>query len=159
MSHVNVKWAERSDKLFITVELSNAKDVKVDFEAQKVTVSGTGQTATSEAHSVSATLNLLKTIVPEQGSYKVFGQYVQVLCIKADKGYWNKLVTEPSNKTKNWLSADWNLWKDEDEEKEDENVNFGGYGDMSNMLNMQNLGGADSDDEEEPAQADLKDLE
>lgn len=156
MSHLNVKWAERKDKLFITFEASNAKDVKVDVTEKSVTVSGTGITATSEEHPIAATLNLSKAVVPDKKSFKVLGQTIQVVCFKAEEGYWNKLVTDPSNKTKNWLTVDWNLWKDEDEEKEDEKLNFGGYGDMSNMMNM---GGADSDDEDdEPAGADLSDL-
>lgn len=180
MAQTPTKWAERKEKLFITVEASNATDVKVDFTENTVVLTGSGITAkSSDVHAIQVNLVLLKNIVPAQCSFKVTGPSVQILAIKAEPGYWEKLVNEPSAKTKSWLSVDWNLWKDEDEEKADEQVNFGGggmggYGDMSNMMNMMqgggmgglggmggmDMGGADSDDEdEEPPAADLKDLE
>ncbi|CUG92648.1 Hypothetical protein, putative [Bodo saltans] len=186
MTQTPTKWAERKDKLFITVESSNATDVKVNFTDNSVSLTGSGITAkSSDVHPIQVNLALFKNIVPAQSSFKVTGPSIQILCIKADAGYWEKLVNEPNAKTKSWLSVDWNLWKDEDEEKADEQVNFGGggmggggYGDMSNMMNMMQgggmggmdmsalqgmggMGGADSDDEDEegaPA-ADLKDLE
>lgn len=170
-----MKWAERKDKLFITVEASNAADVKVNFTENTISLTGTGITAKSpEAHPIQVNLTLIKAIKPDESSFHVTGPTVQILCIKAESGYWEKLVSEPNSKTKNWLSVDWNLWKDEDEEQADEKINFGGYGDMGNMMNMMQgggmggmdmaglggMGGADSDDEdEEPPAADLKDLE
>jgi cytosolic prostaglandin-E synthase len=187
MTQTPTKWAERKDKLFITVESSNATDVKVNFTENSVSLTGSGITAkSSDVHPIQVNLALFKNIVPAQSSFKVIGPSIQILCIKADAGYWEKLVNEPNSKTKGWLSVDWNLWKDEDEEKADEQVNFGGggaggYGDMSNMMNMMQgggmggmggmdmsalqgmggmggMGGADSDDEEEEEGAPAADL-
>ena len=164
MTQAPSKWAERKDKLFITVDASNATDVKVDFEPSRISVSGSGITArSSEAHAFKVEFNLNGEVVPEKSTFKVLGQSIQVCAVKKSSGYWNKLVVEPAKVTKGWLSADWNLWKDEDDEAKPENVDFGGYGDMANMMNFGGGAGApegDSDDEEEePPAADLKDLE
>lgn len=168
MSHLPTKWAERQDRLFITVEASNATDVQVTFTEKTISISGKGITAkSSEAHELKDELHLLKEIVPADSTFKVLGVAIQICAIKKEEGYWNRLVDEPTKATKGWLSADWNLWKDEDDEAEENAAaaNFGGFGDMGGMGGMGGMdmasmmaamggaGGAggmecDSDDEE-----------
>eukprot|EP00796_Vickermania_ingenoplastis_P006147 gene6147-4426_t len=180
MSHLPIKWAERADRLFITVEASNATDVTIHFTEKTIAISGKGITAkSSDVRELKDEIALLKEIKPSESTYKVLGVSIQICAIKKEEGYWNKLVDQPAKATKNWLSADWNLWKDEDDEddKADNADGFGGYGDMSSMLGgmggmggmadmmggMGGMGGMniedmpDSDDEDEEA-ADLSDL-
>ncbi|EAN76985.1 CS domain containing protein, putative [Trypanosoma equiperdum] len=166
--HIPTKWAERNDKLYITLQVASAKDVNITFTDKTIKISGQGVTQrSSEPHELKDEITLLKEIVPEKSSFKVLGVSIQVCAAKKDEGYWNKLVDQPTSSTKNWLSVDWNLWKDEDEADEVP-AGFGDYGDLSNMMNMggMDMGGMDmgamdddSDDEEEDAPADLKDLE
>eukprot|EP00758_Cryptobia_borreli_P006112 Tbor_TRINITY_DN5083_c0_g4::TRINITY_DN5083_c0_g4_i1::g.14240::m.14240/K15730/PTGES3; cytosolic prostaglandin-E synthase len=163
-THAPVKWAERKDKLFITVETSNASNVNVKFTEESISVSGEGKTAKMlDGGLFNFTINLKHRIEPGKGSYKVLGQGIEICAIKAESGpYWERLTKEPSKTTKNWLSSDWNLWKDEDEEKEGERVDFGGYGDVSHMVQTMQGGGGhldiDSDDEDLPP-ADISDLD
>ncbi|CAG9582805.1 conserved hypothetical protein [Leishmania major strain Friedlin] len=139
MSHLPIKWAERKDRLFITVEASTPTDVQVNFQEKTVSISGNGITANgSQPHALKDELHLLNEIVPEQSTFKVLGMAIQICAIKKEQGYWNRLVDEPTKATKSWLSADWNLWKDEDDEAEEMAAasNFGGYGDMGGMGGM-----------------------
>jgi prostaglandin-E synthase len=172
-SNVPVKWAQRKDKLFVTLDAISATGVSVEFADSSITVSGTN--GATKAPFLTK-LSLFKPIDPAGSSYKVLGPCIQVAAKKAESApHWDKLVVEPTKQTKNWLSCDWSLWKDEEDEKADERVDFGGYGDMGNMMNFGGAGGdmnfgggdeggADSDDEagEAPAAsdaADLKDLD
>ncbi|ORC92010.1 Wos2 protein [Trypanosoma theileri] len=180
MTHLPTKWAERKDKLYITLQVSGATDVDIKFTEKTISITGKGITPkSSEPHDLKDEITLLKEIVPEKSTFKVLGVAIQVCAEKKEEGYWNKLVDQPTSRTANWLSVDWNLWKDEDDEDEAP-AGFGDYGDLSNMLNMGGMGGMpgmgglggmegmegmdDSDDEEEegtaeaPA-ADLKDLD
>ncbi|KAG5467587.1 hypothetical protein CUR178_01231 [Leishmania enriettii] len=151
MSHLPIKWAERKDRLFITVEACTATDVEVTFQQKTVSISGKGVTARgSEPHALKDELHLLKEIVPEESTFKVLGVSIQICAMKKDQGYWNRLVDESTKATKSWLSADWNLWKDEDDEADDNAaaLNFGGYGNMGNMdmaSMMGGMGGMDMD--------------
>lgn len=165
MSHPQVKWAQRKDKLFITVDVVDPKGISVEFGPKSIAVSGEGITKVgAPAGPFSVTLNLLNDIDPSTSTHKAAGNYLQICAVKAASGpHWERLVTEPTRATKNWLSCDWNLWKDEDEEDEREKIDFGGYGDLSNMLNVGGGGSGaglpDSDDEDiDTPPADLKDL-
>lgn len=161
---VAVKWAERKDRLFITVEAANARDVKVDFLPERLTVTGIATTSMNPEESPFAVeINLQKPIETNNGSFKVLGQTVQIVCVKADKQseYWMRLTKESSKATKNWLSADWGLWKDEEEEVKGEKVDFGGYGDLNHMVQSMPHGGkvGSADEPDEPPLADLSDLD
>ena len=169
--NTHVKWAERKDKLLITVEAKDATDVKVTFEDNKVMACGKGITKVGgEAVEFAVAIELLKTIDIAASTFHVTGAGVQILAIKTEAGaHWEKLTSEPSKKFKNYLSCDWALWKDEEDEEADEKMSFGGggaggpggYGDMGNMMGgmggpggpggaggmdmasmMQNMGGA-----------------
>ena len=167
-STVPVKWAQRKDKLFVTVDVVSATNVAVNFGENTITVSGTPAAAGSLPFS--SHLVLSHAIDPSGSTYKVLGPCIQIAAKKATSGpHWDKLLDAKKVK---WLSCDWALWKDEEDDKgNDPAVNFGGYGDMGNMMNFDGLGGPtggdeDSDDEA-PAEgaddaanaADLKDLD
>lgn len=161
MSHIPTKWAERKDKLYITIQAAGATGVDIKFTENSISVTGKGITPrASEPHDLKDQITLLKEIVPEKSTFKVTGVGIQVCAAKKEEGYWNKLVNLPNKQTKNWLSVDWNLWKDENEE-DDVPAGFGDYGDLSRMMNMGGMGGmgglggmdglggmGDSDDEE-----------
>lgn len=164
-----MKWAERDDCLYVTVEASNATDVKVTFEDKKIIIVGQGITAkSSEPHTLQDAIQLYKEIKPAESTFKVLGTCIQINAIKTEKGYWGKLVEGLS---KGWLSVDWNLWKDEDDEETNAAGDFGGYGDLSsmmggaggmdfsNLMGGQGLGGGEMDSDDEENEENLKDLE
>ena len=157
------KWAQRKDRLFITADVIAPFDIKVDFGDDTVTIAGKKKHGTPAAEDFSVKLSLFKPIDGPKSSFKVSGNSIQVLCMKKEAGkFWERLVQEPIRATKNWLSCDWQLWKDEDEEDPKENVNFGGYGDLGNLGNLpggEDDNDDDDDDEKEPPKADLGDLD
>ena len=164
-SNAPVKWAERKDRLFITLEVVDSSGVKVEFTPGEITVTGTGKCKVGEPAVAFETKLLLSNPIKTapDSSFKVTGQHIQLLALKAEKGdYWGRLTKEAPKALKQWLGCDWALWVDEDEEATKAapaDFGMGGYGDLSNM--MQGLGGpaADSDDEDEPPKADLSDLD
>lgn len=135
-SNAPVKWAQRKDKLFITVEVKDAKDVKVDFQESSITVTGKGvhNVGGSEAE-FKTVLALSDSIDAAASTSKTSGFAVQICAIKKDanKEHWGKLTKEAPKVLKNWLAVDWSLWKDEEDEIAGEKVDFGGYGDMGGM--------------------------
>eukprot|EP00906_Rhabdomonas_costata_P022812 RCo032863 len=156
------KWAQNKDRIFLTIDVSDAKDATVSFEEKKVVFRGSGKVASGAAE-FDTTINLNKEITPADCKHKVTDREIQVNLKKKESGFWERMTEEPSKVTKHWLSCDWSRWVDEDDEKAGGAGfpgmdDFGGYGDMGNM-DYSGMGGdgGDSDDEEPPA--DLGDLE
>jgi len=174
------KWAENKDKIFLTLEVQDVKDVKVDMKEDRVTFSGKG----SGDKEYAVDLKLKKKINPEKSSYAAKGRDLQFLLHKAEdsEGWWNALVAD-KNAYRGRMKIDWDLWRDEDEEEEKDIGDFGmggmpgmgmggmgmpgmggmgGMGGMDLASMMQGMGGmggmgdmggdegADSDDEELP---------
>lgn len=108
-----VLWAQRSDKVYLTVSLPDAKDVSVKSEAQGLfSFSATG--AQGEVFTFS--LELYGTIVPE-GS-KVNTGLRNILCsIQKEKKEWWKRLLKSGEKPAPYIKVDWNKWCDEDEEE------------------------------------------
>ncbi|XP_003550101.1 co-chaperone protein p23-2-like isoform X2 [Glycine soja] len=92
-----VLWAQRSDKVYLTVALPDAKNVSVKCEPQGLfTFSASG--VQEEAYSFS--LELYGCIEPEKG----------------EKGWWKRLL-KSEEKPAPYLKVDWNRWCDEDDEE------------------------------------------
>ncbi|XP_027934763.1 co-chaperone protein p23-2-like isoform X2 [Vigna unguiculata] len=94
--HPEVLWAQRSDKVYLTVALPDAKDVSVKCEPQGLfSFSASG----IQDESYSFSLELYGSIEPEKG----------------EKGWWKRLL-KSEEKPAPYLKVDWNRWCDEDEE-------------------------------------------
>ncbi|XP_060669002.1 co-chaperone protein p23-2 isoform X2 [Ziziphus jujuba] len=95
--HPEVLWAQRSDKVYLTVALPDAKDINVKCEPPGL-FSFSALGAHGEPFDFS--LTLYGPIVPE----------------KKQKGWWKRLL-ETEEKPAPYLKVDWNRWCDEDEEE------------------------------------------
>jgi len=128
----NVIWAQRKDKLYITVELADTKNSKITLEpAGKLHFEGE-----SSGKHYKVDLELLKEIDVEKSKYTVQPRNVQFLIEKKEQGpFWERLLKNPG---KLWfLKADWNRWKDEDEGDDDfDTSNFDGIPGMGDMGDM-----------------------
>eukprot|EP00668_Euglena_longa_P034131 GGOE01043879.1.p1 GENE.GGOE01043879.1~~GGOE01043879.1.p1 ORF type:complete len:195 (-),score=73.32 GGOE01043879.1:518-1063(-) len=135
------KWAQRKERVYLTVDVTDATDVKVVFEPKKVTFSGQ-----LPAGPFGHTFHLFAEINAEESSHKSLGRELQINLKKkdVDGGYWDRLTEEPSKASKTFLSCDWDRWVDEEDDA-GEVADFG-YGNMDDM----DYGGADSDDEDAP---------
>jgi hypothetical protein len=158
-SNASVKWAQRSDCLLITIDVIDAKATRVEFIGNQIKIEGSGVCKMGmDACPFTVVLMLNDDIADKGHSYKVLGQHIQVRAAKAKPGPWDKLTVESPKTLRLWLSCDWSLWKDPEDENPSEKLEFGGggYGDVGNMVNFTE---ADSDGEgDERPPADLSDL-
>ena len=133
------KWAEDGERIFLTIELQSATDVAVQLAPSHFTFhakSGSPPTP------YSLDFELPKSIDPSASTWSVKGRQVEVVLVKAEdsQGWWNVLLKD-KNLYKGRVKIDWDLWRDEDEEKALPD-DFGGMGGgMGGMPGMGGMGG------------------
>ncbi|KAK8924030.1 hypothetical protein KSP39_PZI019147 [Platanthera zijinensis] len=99
--HPEVKWAQRFDKVYLTILLADAKNVQISLEPDGIfTFSGT----------TGSDNNLYDTSKLNTGDRSIF-------CVieKAEKGWWKKLL-RGDGKLPHYVKVDWDKWVDEDED-------------------------------------------
>ncbi|KFM61744.1 Protein wos2, partial [Stegodyphus mimosarum] len=146
-----VLWAQRKNLLYVKVQLEDCRNPTIKVEKDRIYFKGKGGTDKKE-HEV--TLEFFKEIKPEESKYSVRDRATEFVLIKAEEGFWKRLLKE--DKKFHWLKVDFNKWKDEDDsEDEVEGTDFeemmrkmGGMNESSD-LNYDDAVG-DSDDEELP---------
>ncbi|KAF2300876.1 hypothetical protein GH714_017972 [Hevea brasiliensis] len=109
--HAFVKWAQRSDKIYITVELPDAKDVKLKLEPE-------GKFSSSAIKDDALTrlsLNCLIKVNVEVDDHD--------LLEKVEQKWWSRLVKQET-KPPVFLKVDWDKWADEDDENDGGSLNF-----------------------------------
>ncbi len=138
--HPSLKWAQRSDKVFITIDLPDAQDVKLKLEPEgKLFFS-----ATSGADKIpyEVDLDLFNNVDVNESKASVGLRNVCYLGKKAENKWWSRLLKQ-GGKPPVFLKVDWDKWVDEDEEtdgKPGADMDFGDF-DFSKM----NMGGTDFD--------------
>ncbi|CAM8928091.1 unnamed protein product [Rhodiola kirilowii] len=138
-----VKWAEREDKVFITVQLPNATDAKVVLEPEGVfgfTASG------GDKQAYELRLNLHDKVNVEESKISVGPRNVFCVIEKAEKQWWKKLVKDV--KTPHYVKVDWDKWVDEDEDEpaaggdmDMGGMDFSKFSDMGGMGGLGGMGG------------------
>ncbi|XP_078446334.1 HSP20-like chaperones superfamily protein [Wolffia australiana] len=106
-------WAQRSDKVFLTIGVPDAKDVVVKCETEGgFTFTATGPRMESfEVH-----LELYGRINPEGSRTKVGLRNITCCIRKENKNWWKRLL-RLEEKPPPYIKVDWNKWCDEDEEE------------------------------------------
>jgi len=164
--HPIVLWAQRKDKIFLTIEIEDSKDVEFKWEPSKLTFKGHGG---PENTLFESSLEFNKEIDPEGIKRAANTRYPQFVIPKKanEQGFWPRLLKD--SKKAPWVKVDFNRWKDEDESDDDMGMGMGmggggGGGDFESM--MQNMGGGmggfdrpDLDDFQDSDDEDLPDLE
>lgn len=131
--HPEVTWAQRTDKIYITILLPDAKNANVKLEPEgKLTFSAT---AGSQDTTFELNLELYDKVNVEASKISVGLRHILCVVEKAEKGWWKRLL-KGEGKTPLYLKVDWDKWVDEDEE--DEKV--GGDADFGGM-DFSGLGG------------------
>ncbi|KAK7279764.1 hypothetical protein RJT34_24821 [Clitoria ternatea] len=151
--HPSVKWAQRSDELYITVELPDAKDVKLVLEPEgKFYFSAT---AGAEKVPYEVNIDLFDKVDVNDSKASVGSRNIFYIVRKTENKWWSRLLKQ-GGKPPVFLKVDWDKWIDEDEEQEDNkpvtDMDFGNF-DLSKL----GLGGgeeldddgADDDDDDE----------
>ena len=107
---IQVRWAQRKEKIWISVEAPDIQDAEVEMED-----SGLIQITAKDARQ-SCTLQLLHRIHAAESSWVESGRCVRLEIAKAEYGrpYWDKLVVADRRLAN--VTPDWASWIDEEEE-------------------------------------------
>lgn len=125
--HPEILWAQRSDKVYLTVELLDAKspDVKLLPEGRftfSATVGANNQKFETD-------LELYAAIDVEKSVVNKGQRHTTVVLEKTTSEWWPRLV-KATGKAPQFVKVDWNKWVDEDEEDEAPAMDMGGMGGM-----------------------------
>lgn len=136
--HPEILWAQRSDKVFLTVELLDAKnaDVKLTPEGRftfSATVGANDQKFETD-------LELFGAIEVEKSAINKGQRHTAVVLEKAKSEWWPRLL-KATGKAPQFVKVDWNKWVDEDEEDEAPPMDMGGMGGMPDFSSMSGMGG------------------
>ncbi|KAJ6852424.1 uncharacterized protein M6B38_255625 [Iris pallida] len=147
--HPTTKWAQRSDKVFITIELPDAKDLKLTLQPD-------GQFsfyATSGSDKIPYELDfeLYDKVNVEESKAAVGLRNICYLVKKAETKWWSRLLKQ-EGKPPVYLKVDWDKWVDEDEE----NGVGDGFGDMDFSKLGIDDGDDDSDDDADPVEDNIE---
>lgn len=111
--HPEVKWAEREDKVYLTVLLPDAKNPKVNLDPEGTfTFSATGG-AGDNAYELK--LDLFGKVNVEESKINYGVRSIFCVLEKAEPKWWNKLL-RGDGKPPHYVKVDWDKWADEDEE-------------------------------------------
>ncbi|XP_078435940.1 uncharacterized protein OsI_027940-like isoform X2 [Wolffia australiana] len=160
--HPEVKWAERVDKVFITIQLPDAKSVKVHLEPAGALIFSA--TAGAENHEYELKLDLHDKVNVEESKINVGVRNIFCVVEKVEKAWWSKLLRGDA-KPPHYIKVDWDKWVDEDEdtpgggEMDFGGMDFSKFGDMGGFGQSPPMGDdedddlGDSDDEAEEKKA------
>ena len=116
-----IKWAQRKDKLFITIDVVGVKTPQIDIvDGRTLKFQGTDET-----HKYAFELELFEEVNKEESKFSLDSRNIFLNIKKKVKGpYWARLTKDPSKL--NWVGVDWTYYIDEDEEDEEtKGPNFG----------------------------------
>ncbi|KEH24379.1 CS domain protein [Medicago truncatula] len=154
--HPEVKWAQREDKVYITVQLADSKNSKVDLTPEgDFTFSGSAGAGDNQYE---LKLELFDKVNVEESKISVGVRNIFCVVQKAESGWWKRLL-RGEGKAPHYVKIDWDKWVDEDEVEEGGggDVDLGGMdfskfggmgggdpmGGMGGMGGMEGLGGMD----------------
>ncbi|CAN4109381.1 unnamed protein product [Withania somnifera] len=128
--HPEVLWAQRSEKVYLTISLPDAEDVSVKYDPDGVfNFSAVGV----NGDSFSFTLQLFGNVSPERCKTNTGLRNIICSIQKEQKGWWPRLL-KSQEKPAPFLKVDWNKWCDEDDEEyysDDDGVAYAGEDDES----------------------------
>ncbi|XP_050148808.1 co-chaperone protein p23-1-like isoform X1 [Malus sylvestris] len=135
--HPNVKWAQRSDMVYITIDLPDAQDVKLKLEPEgKFLFSAT---TGPEKTPYEVDLDLYDKIDINETKTSVGLRNICYLVKKAEDKWWSRLIKQ-QGRAPIFLKVDWDKWVDEDEEPEEVKGDEGGPGGFGNNMDFGGLG-------------------
>ena len=115
-----LKWAQRKDKLYITINVVHSKKPTIEIKGKKMKYEGTDGTK-----NYSFEIELYDEIDTENSKYTLDTRNIFLNLKKKKSGdYWPRLTFD---KVKfHWIEIDLNYFVDEDEEEEAKEPNFEG---------------------------------
>jgi hypothetical protein len=135
--HPEILWAQRSDKVHLTVELLDAKSPEVKLEPEGRFSFAATVGANNQKFEVD--LELFGAIDVEKSTVNKGQRHTVLMLEKKEQGWWPRLI-KAEGKAPKFVKVDWNKWVDEDEE--DEAPAMGGMGGMPDFSALGGMGGA-----------------
>ena len=136
-----IKWAQRKDRLFITISVVHSKKPIVDLtDGKRIKYQGTDGTV-----NFAFDIELYDEISKDESKYTLESRNIFLNLKKKTSGpYWPRLLKD--EKKYHWIEVDWMYFTEEDEEDEATNPNKPGQG----FDDMPDMGEMDEDDEPNP---------
>jgi len=116
-----IKWAQRSDSLYLTIALVDVKEETIDLSDTKLEFKGK-----SNGKDYAVNIEFFHPVDSEGSTYKVLPRSVQMLVMKGesaeeendddDENEWPRLLKDKALE-KNQVKIDWDRWQDEDAEE------------------------------------------
>ncbi|XVF72611.1 hypothetical protein PTKIN_Ptkin12aG0134600 [Pterospermum kingtungense] len=158
--HPEVKWAERADKVYLTVLLPDSKNAKVNLEPEGVFTFSATAGADNKLYELK--LDLHDKVKVEESKINVGVRSIFCILEKAEKGWWKKLL-RGDGKTPHYIKVDWDKWVDEDEDTgglgdiDLGGMDFSNFGDMGGMPDVDDFAEESDDDEFEVSKPAIQD--
>ena len=136
-----LKWAQRKDKLFITISVVHSKKPIVDLtDGKRIKYQGTDGNI-----NYAFDIELYDEINKEESKYTLESRNIFLNLKKKTSGpYWPRLIKD--EKKYHWIEVDWMYYAEEDEEDEATNPNKPGQG----FDDMPDMGDDEMDEDDEP---------
>ncbi|GBF94029.1 hypothetical protein Rsub_07297 [Raphidocelis subcapitata] len=141
----NVLWAQRPNCVYVTIDVQDVKDPKVelsnDADGKHARVQFDGKTG--EGTSYSLDLQLYGAVDKDKSKFNTMPRNIVMVLEKTEAGSWPRLTKESAKGDKH-IKVDWDKWVDSDEEAaEDFDMSgMGGFGGgMGGMPGMEGMGG------------------
>ena len=136
-----LKWAQRKDRLFVTINVVHSKKPIVDLtDGKRIKYQGTDGT-----DNYAFDIELYDEISKEESKYTLESRNIFLNLKKKTSGpYWPRLLKD--EKKYHWIEVDWMYFTEEDEEDEATNPVKPGQG----FDDMPDMGEMDEDDEPNP---------
>lgn len=158
-----VLWAQRADRLFLTVEIEDCKNPTVTLDKDKLYFKGKSDSIRQEAdHSEhEVTIEFYKPINVDESKHVVKARGTDFVIIKEEAAWWPRLLKDSTKQ--HWLKVDFPKWKDEDDSDDESPAGGlgggGGQPDFSDLMqqfgsmsggagDMGGFGGVGDDDED-----------
>uniref|UniRef100_M4BVQ9 CS domain-containing protein n=1 Tax=Hyaloperonospora arabidopsidis (strain Emoy2) TaxID=559515 RepID=M4BVQ9_HYAAE len=157
-----VKWAQRKEALYVTVDLPDVKDEKVTLSNTNLTFKGT-----SNGQEYEVTLDFLKEVDAEskESIWAKTDRNLHFYIVKKnqDEEFWPRLLTDKHLEKTN-VKVDWSKFVDEDEDEGQSSfdmsaLNGGGGFDINQMMAAQNASGMMGDEGSDSEDEDMPDLD
>jgi hypothetical protein len=109
-------WYQNSEYVFLTVQLQNVKNEKIELLTNKINFSSLSNDSLYEMN-----FELFDSINMNESKYTIDNKSVKIVLKKENSDKWTT-VTKDKNLYKNSIKVDWNSWVDDSDEEEADNT-------------------------------------
>ncbi|KAL4590783.1 hypothetical protein LXL04_003726 [Taraxacum kok-saghyz] len=155
--HPTLKWAQRDDLVYITIDLPDAKNVNLKLTQEGKFYFSAISGPDSTPYEID--INLYDNGNVDESKANVGSRNVVYIVKKEESKWWNRLMKQ-EGRTLAFVKVDWNKWVDEDEQDEKAGPDME-YDDVNfSSLNLGGGGGedfdADDDDDDDEKESDTE---